>query len=119
MFSGGDILKYLDITLFFLTVLPLYVGNQYILVFEAQRAPTRSKLWLWDHTCCGVFSEKNYPPKAGPKDFRKRKEEEGEERKKGRITYQTDITSASPPAPIMYLPPPSSSSLAARRRKRP
>ena len=32
--SGGDILKYLDITLFFLNVPPLYVGIQYILFLK-------------------------------------------------------------------------------------
>ena len=97
--SGGDILKYLDITLSFLIVLPLYVGIQYILVFKAQRAPTRSRGRLWYHTCCGVFSEKNYPPKAGPKDFRKGKEEKEEKRKGGGRTRLLQPPAPSPSKP--------------------
>ena len=56
---------------------------------------------LWYHTCCGVFSEKNYPPKAGPKDFRKGKEEKEEKRKGGgetrRPSHRRHHSPASPP----------------------
>ena len=72
---------------------------------------------LWYHTCCGVFSEKNYPPKAGPKDFRKGKEEKEEKRKGGGTlappSHRHQSPASPPPSPR---PTRETEALAAQRR---